>query len=307
MRSLQPLTFFLVAVFSLNRASSAEERPRPAERPNLSALEIDALEADLQDPDKRLPAIAALAEFASYKLYQVGSVIMVGPDREQDVRRERAAVLARKYADAETVRMALDSDNPRLQSWGLWFWRKGFDVSIRATGTHVINWQRQTPTAEEQAWLAMIPKIRNLAVTSDNRISAIDALAGFGLLRENREFLQSLIPQEKSADVILHLVERTAPKKKGADRWVERDQLFDEQLIRLLGDPDPRVRRSALTAIGFNWNNAPMYQVHFTTEVANRVQELQRSNDAEENRTANFAAKGLQKIGKIWTERSSAQ
>jgi hypothetical protein len=273
-------------------------------RPKLSASELDSLERDLQDPNKRLPAIATLADFGSPKLYQVGSVIVSisGDDRETVALRSRATQLATLAADSETVAAALESDDPRLQMWALWFWRHGIYEAVRAKGESRLRLRMESLTPEEKSWIDLTPSVRRLAATSPHRTVAIDDLAAF-TLPENRQFLKDLIPAEKSADVILDLLERTTPRKK-SDRS-ERDMLFNEQLLRLLSDPDPKVRGESLGCIGLNWNNAPMYQVHFSSAVADRVQELRRSDDSNEVRMANFAAEGLQKIGKIWTDRET--
>jgi hypothetical protein len=77
--------------------------------------------------------------------------------------------------------------------------------------------------------------------------------------------------------------------------------------MRLLADPDFKVRRDALAYIGTNWNKAEMFQVRFGAMVSQRVEELRKSDDEEEKRLANWAAEGLEKIARMWLERDKAK
>jgi len=110
---------------------------------------------------------------------------------------------------------------------------------------------------------------------------------------------------ETSAPVVLQLLERTEMRRVG--ELSKRDERFNEELLRLLADPDVKVRRSALAAIATNWNNAEMWQVRFGAQVSQRVEELRKSDDEEVKRLANQAAEGLEKIARIWLERDSAK
>jgi hypothetical protein len=260
----------------------------------LDESDIDRLEKELADPVKRLPAIAALADFGGMKLYRVGSVLTSDSDAKRDALRERAAKLALMCNDIDTISRALDSDDPRLQMWGLWFWCPG------CSGPAL----KERPTDKETRWYALMPKVRRIAKEGYYRSLAIQMLSG-RLLQENREFLLSLIPTEKSAGVILDILNRTERLRVGEQST--RDQRFNEELLRLLADPDVKVRRAALADIGTNWNNAEMFQVRFGAMVSQRVEELRKSDDGEEKRLANWAAEGLEKIAKIWLERDSAK
>jgi hypothetical protein len=148
-----------------------------------------------------------------------------------------------------------------------------------------------------------MPKVRRLAKDSIHRSLAIEKLSG-RLLPENREFLLSLIPTEKSAGVVLRLLHSTERLRIGEPS--KRDERFNEELLRLLADPDVKVRRDALPDIALNWHKAEMFQVRFGAEVSQRVEELRKSDDDEEKRLANWAAEGLEKIAKIWLERDIA-
>jgi hypothetical protein len=260
---------------------------------NLEESDIDRLEKELADPVTRLPAIAALADFGGMKLYQVGSVFIRDSDEKRGALRERAAKLALMCNDIDTISRALDSDDPRLQMWGLWFW------CPNCVGPAI----KERPTDKETRWYALMPKVRRLAKDSIYRYLAIETLSG-RLFQENREFLLSLIPTEKSAGVILQILERTETRRIGEPS--KRDERFNEELLRLLTDPDVKVRRDALAYIWMNWNNAGMVQVRFSSMVSQRIEELRKSDDAEEKRLANWAAEALEKIAKIWLERDSA-
>ncbi|MBO0858228.1 MAG: hypothetical protein J2P21_07170 [Chloracidobacterium sp.] len=271
---------------------------------NLKESDIDRLEKELTDPKTRLTAIAALSDFSGVKLYRVGSVYFIDIDAKMGELRERAAELARMYTDADTVSLALDSADPRLQIWGLWFWGAGINKAVESAGRIPQALPMEGLTDGESMWHALMPKVRQLAKDSPYRMLAIDELTNIAW-SENREFLLSLIPAEKSASVALQLLELTETKRIGEQS--NRDENFNEELLRLLADPDAKVRREALADIALNWNNAEMFQVRFGAMVSQRVEELQKSDDEEEKRLADFAAEGLEKIAKIWLERDSAK
>jgi hypothetical protein len=288
---------FKIAIVVCMTAWTAQASPRLQSAPmqtNLDESDIDRLEKELADPATRLAAIAALADFGAGKLYQVGSVFFVDSDAKRGALRERAVKLVRMCNDIDTISRALDSDDPRLQMWGLWFWCP--DCSVPALNEQL--------TYKETRWYALMPKVRRLAKDSIHRSIAIDKLSG-RLLPENREFLLSLIPTEKSAGAILRLLDRTEMRRIGEPS--KRDERFNEELLRLLADPDVKVRREALADIGWNWKKAEIFHVRFSAEVSQRVEELRKSDDGEEKRIANWAAEGLEKIARIWLERDSAK
>jgi hypothetical protein len=288
---------FRIAIVVCMTAWTAQASPSPQFAPmqtNLEESDIDRMEKELADPATRLAALAALADFGARKLYQVGSVFFVDSDAKTGALRERAAKLAMMCNDIDTISRALDSDDRRLQMWGLWFWCP--DCSRPALNEQL--------TYKETRWYALMPKVRRLAKDSIHRSIAIDKLSG-RLLPENREFLLSLIPTEKSAGVIIRLLHRTEMRRIGEPS--KRDERFNEELLRLLADPDVKVRIAALADIALNWNNAEMFQARFGANVSQRVEELRKSDDDEEKRLANWAAEGLEKIAKIWLERDSAK
>src|SRR5262249_47794733 len=184
------------------------------------------------------------------KLYQVGSVFLIDSDPKRGALRERAANLARMCNDIETVSLALDSADPRLQLWGLWFWYSGSGKSVLSARRSESATRMEGLT--DNGWHALTPKVQRLAKDSIYRSVAIDKLAG-SFLPENREFLLSLIPTEKSAEVALQILTRTERLRIGEPS--KRDEGFNEELMRLLADPDVKVRRAALADIALNWNN----------------------------------------------------
>jgi len=287
-------------------AIQASPCPQSAQtQPNLlEESDIDRLEKELADPITRLSAIAALADFGARKLYQVGSVFIIVGDAKRSALCERAAKLARMYTDITTVSLALDSADPRLQLWGLCFWNAGIGKAVQSAGRNPSVLPKEGLTDEENGWHALMPTVRRLAKDGPYRSLAIDNLAIFSR-SENREFLISMIPTEKSAGVILQLLERTEMRRIGEPS--KRDERFNEELLRLLADPDIKVRRAALAYIAMNWNNAEIYQARFGAIVSQRVEELRKSDDGEEKRLANWAAEGLEKIARIWLERDSAK
>jgi hypothetical protein len=261
---------------------------------NLEESDIDRLEKELADPPTRLPALAALTDFAAWKLFGGGSVSILEADKKKGKLRERAAKLAMMCNDIDTISRALDSDDPRLQTWGLRVWRPGGDRPAL----------RERPTYKETRWYALMPKVRRLAKEGYDRSLAVEMLSGM-LLEENQEFLLSLIPAEKSPWVIFSILNCAERPRVGEQS--NRDQRFNEELLRLLADPDLKVRRDALADIGWNWKKAEMFQVRFGAGVSQRVEELRKSDDDEEKRLANWAAEGLEKIAKIWLDRDSAK
>jgi hypothetical protein len=288
---------FRIAIVFCLMALAAQASPLPQLAPiqtNLDESDIDRLEKELADPATRLAAVATLADFSAMRLYQVGSMFFGDSDAKTGALRERAVKLVRMCNDIDTISRALDSDDPRLQMWGLWVWCS--DCSRPALKDQL--------TYKETRWYALMPKVRRLAKDSIHRSIAIDKLSG-RLLPENREFLLSLIPTEKSAGVILRLLDRTEMRRIGEPS--KRDERFNEELLRLLADPDVKVRIAALADIGWNWKNAEIFQARFGANVSQRVEELRKSDDDEEKRLANWAAEGLEKIAKIWLERDSAK
>jgi hypothetical protein len=71
---------------------------------------------------------------------------------------------------------------------------------------------------------------------------------------------------------VLQLVHVTEPAN--GDDYSKRDERFNTELLRLLANPDVAVRRNALAVIGWNWNNAEMFQVHFGQKVSERLKSL---------------------------------
>ncbi|HEV2668548.1 MAG TPA: hypothetical protein VG324_26770 [Blastocatellia bacterium] len=112
------------------------------------------------------------------KLYRVGSVFISDSDAKREALRERAAKLALMCNDIDTISRALDSDDPRLEIWGLWFW------CPRCSGPAL----KERPTDKETRWYALMPKVRRIAKEGYHRSLAIEMLSG-RLLPENREFL----------------------------------------------------------------------------------------------------------------------
>ena len=272
-----------VIAWAVQAAQRDKYMPRQTK---LDESDIDRLEKDLADPATRLAAIAALADFGGSKLYQVGSVFLIDSDPKRENLRKRAANLALMCNDIETISRALDSDDPRLHMWGLWFWAPD-------SGRPALKADHDS--FKETGWYALTPKVRRLARDSVYRSLAIRRLAD-GSLSENREFLLSLIPAEKSAGVIFDILYYTYTPR--IDEQSNRDQRFNEELLRLLADQDIEVRRDALAYIATNWHSAEMFQARFSAQVSQRVEELRKSEEAKEKELANYAAEGLEKMAR---------
>ena len=296
------LRFALLAVSLMQGVNAAERDDFVPMRTVLNTADLDRLETELADPAKRLPAIAALADFAWMHLYRIGSMSIFSGDPARDALSERAAILAQRHIDIDTVSRALDSDDPRLHMWGLWFWRRGAYNAICAAGRSPIALPTEGRTADESAWHALMPKIRRLAKDSPYRVQAIEGL-GFFCFAENQEFLSRLIPEETSASVILRLCDATTVRRTNESR----DARFNQELLRLLASPDAKVRQGALADIAFNSTRAEMWQVRFSTAVEQRVAELRKSDDGEDRRLADWAVKDMAKMGPTWQERDHAK
>jgi len=296
------LTWFLGAFFFLLLVSPAALAvdPSPAAQQNeLSDSDLHRLEGELEDPSKRLQAIAALARFAQWQLYQVGSVTIIDLDPKRYARLKTAAELAKRHSDVETVSQALSSADPDLQMWGLWFWNaEAYNPQIKA-GRHRLGFPSTGLTKDETRWRDLLPKIRELARNSVHSGFAIQCLASWAPA-ENRAYLRSLIPRAKSPSDVLTILENTTQKTydKIAEHpdYRERDRIYSTEILRRLNESEFKVRIAALQVIDWNPSTADMWRVRFSPEVITRVNELITSADAEEQKAAKWAAEALPKI-----------
>jgi hypothetical protein len=266
----------------------------------LQETEVARLEAELHEPAKRSAAFVALADFCECGV-RVGSTPILSGDPKLDALRDRTSEFLRREVDLATVSVLLDSEEAGVHRWGIHFWRRGMSQVIEKAGRVPLKLPVEGRTEEENAWAALMPKLRRLAGSSPCRQAAIEGLSMYS--GENQEFLAGLIPRENSAYVLLRLCGIGTVQtytEPGNDR---RDARLNSELLRVLSNPDLKVRKEALGFIGFNWNSAEVCQVRFTEEIKARVNELQKSADAEDRRCATNAAEGLEKLTRLWEER----
>jgi len=279
------------------RQAMTEYLQQESQPKSLTEADLVRLETELDDPAKRLAAIAQLAAFGWPKLYQVGSVIYVNSDPIQDRLQKRAADLAARHTDSATVRGALASPDFELQRWGIWFWQGGLYNAMRAA-KHVPLTLRAFPlqlTEDEKIWTDMVPLLKRLAAADSLwRVQALDALGACSFV-PLKDFFLGLIPEETEPMVILHLIKLTEPGTRPNQRPPTLDCRFNKELLRLLDSPEREVRHSALSMIGGNWQRPEMWRVEFSTKLAARVEEFRHSADPEERKDAEWALNGLKK------------
>lgn len=234
-----------------------------------SEAELAKVVAQLDDPATRLSAISTLAQFSSFKLYQVGSVFFSSGNRDIDALRQQAVEEIRKHTDFETVSQALDSPDRNLQFWSVWFWRGG---------------AFKDRESEPNVWLSLIPKVKNLAINGDEsiRLIAVEGLQSYG---GNNAFLEERAKAETSPSVLLRLLYN--------GYGVSFSERFNPVLLRLLNHQDKDVRSQSLLFIGSNHYHAEMWQIKFDKSIVDKVIELTKSESEEERKAALFALAGM--------------
>ena len=219
----------------------------------------------------------------------MGSVFFPEPSAFE----KRAGEIVAPYdRDPVIIKQLLDSKKAPRQRLGLWFWLSQAQQAVE----HAHRRSDQAPPnplpAEEKIWHAMTPRLRVLAEQSPYCHMAIEGLLYYR--EENLEFLRGMIPRDKSAQKVFHLLDDTLEPKQYEPS--NRDQLFDVQLLRLLNDPDVETRKYALAFIYMNIYSAEMYWVDFSPAVAKRAEELETSSDAGERECAKGAVEALPEL-----------
>lgn len=216
----------------------------------------------------------------------------MGQDPVEKELTQRAAEMAAPYLKEVTiVRRLLESDDPKLHYWGLRAWPRGLMEAAQVKG-YFFPQPPPPLTPATEPWHAMLPRIRLLAETSPYYDEAIKNLCDYR--EENVEFLRGLIPRDKSAWKIYRLLDATIMQNMYEAPML--DPLFNEQLLRLLNDPDPAPRKDALGFIIGTHYTAEMFWIHFTPAVASRVEELLNSADFKERRDAASAVDAMREL-----------
>ena len=232
-----------------------------------SQEELAQVVAQLEQPATRLGALSKLSGFASLKLYRVGSVFFLDRDPKTNALQDQAVEAIRKYTDFETVSQALDSTDPILQFWGVWFWRKG---AFKA--------REESPNV----WMSLVPKVKDLAANAEEnvRLVAVEALQVRSIATA---FLEERVNAETSPSILLRLLHDGAGLS----------ERFNPVLLRLLNHQDPKVRSQALLFIGFNYNHATMWQIRFDKPIADKVLEMTKLEEEKEREAAVYALAGM--------------
>lgn len=235
-----------------------------------SPTEMAKVIALLDRPETRLQALARLIRFASQKLYQIGSIYMIS-EPGINALQQQAAETVRKQITIETISEALDSTDPTLQFWGVFFWRG--DPELQNNGL--------------DEWMALLPKIEKVAVAGDEtaREMAIQRLQRFP---EYHEFLVGRIDVETSPEILMRLVYRTEK--------AEFSKQLNPLLVKLLKDVNCEVRHRALLFIGSNSKSAPMWQIDFDRSIFDATVELTTSDSAKERAAAAYALTEIRKL-----------
>jgi hypothetical protein len=243
------LGFLLGTVGSVHRAAHAAE-PVPL----ATDAEVTAQIARLKDSATRLSALRQLIATGEEEIYQVGSMIPGYPSPEAERIAKRAAKAAIDAADLKTVSSALDSPDLDLQWYGIAFCRI-------------------TDPKEFPDFAVLIPKVKKLAATGGVTVRAI-ADEQLQQLPEFHDFLAQRAREETSLNVIMTLV-----YVSNGDGF---ESAMDDAARRLLARKEQSIRSDALGFIGFNSNDAPMYKVHFSRAVFDRVVQLSTSKSSAE-------------------------
>jgi HEAT repeats len=235
-----------------------------------SPSELIKVIALLDRPETRLQALAKLIRFASPKLYQIGGITLIS-EPGIDALQRQAADAVRKQITIETIGEALDSTDPRLQFWGVFFWRG--DSELQNNGS--------------DEWMALLPKIEKVAVTGDEtaREMAIERLQRFP---EYHEFISGRVDVETSPPILMRLMYRTEK--------AEFSKQLNPLLLKLLKGVNCEVRHEALLFIGFNSNRAPMWQIDFDRSIFDATAELTSSESAKERAAAAYALTEIRKL-----------
>jgi HEAT repeats len=212
-----------------------------------------------------------LIRFASLKLYQIPGSITIINEPGIDTLQQQAADAVQKQITIETIGEALDSTDPKLQFWGVFFWRG--DPDLQNNGS--------------DEWMSLLPKIEKVAVAGDRtaRGMAIQRLQRFP---EYHEFLSGRIDVETSPEILMRLVYRTEKAEFGRQ--------LNPLLLKLLKDVNGEVRHGVLLFIGFNSNRAPIWQIDFDKSIFDATVELTTSESAKERAAAAYALREIRKL-----------
>lgn len=168
--------------FSVAQESTAvDNRSETISSPNELAKVIDLLDW----PETRLQALARLIRFSSPKLYQIGGISLISEPRIDALQRQ-AADAVRKQITIETIGAALDSTDPKLQFWGVVFWRG--DPELQNNGS--------------EEWMALLPKIEKVAVEGDESARGM-AVERLQHVPECKEFLAGRVDVETSPGILM--------------------------------------------------------------------------------------------------------
>ena len=245
--------------------------------PIRTRADLEDVIARLDDEETRLEALEVLVEFASIRVYQVGSMFGGYADPEMNKLLERATRVARRQDDLETVEQALKSESENLQYWALWHMPNQPDDEPDDDGV-VVERDRIAP------WRHLLPRVRELASKGN---ASLRGLAQHRLedAPDQKEFLARLMETETSASNIMR-------RLYGSNGKGLSDRL-DPHLRRLLHHEDAEVRRSALGFVGSNSGRAKMWQFEFSDAVFARVMVLTRSGEPKERASAVYALTDL--------------
>jgi len=249
--------------------------------PIFSQADLDVIVAKLKQPATKMDALTTLIHCANFRLYQIGSVMMVSYDpsltNEQNQLMnnlaDQATKAIRENTDFDLISHALDSSDGDLQFWGLWVF-PGSEVGLSLRPN----------------WSLLLPRVKELAVEGDGRVRAA-AIQELQRHSEFKKFLEERLNAETEPRIVLNpLYQR--------DRF-ELSQRFMPFLIRLLNHQDEEVRCQTLLFIGFNHNSTTMWQVSFDERIVARVTELTKSTSKKEKEAALYALQGMKE--KPWS------
>lgn len=230
-----------------------------------SEAELAEVIGRLEQPETRMQALSELCRFASSKLYQRGSFIIINADLKIDALQGMAVEAVRKHTNIETVSEALASNDSALQFWGLLNWRTGI---------------YEPHSYEITEWLSLMPLVKKLAVEGDDNIRSW-AVKKLMQCPGTKYFLDERTEYETSADVVSELARRGLAK--------EYDKRLNPLLLRLLFNEDEKIRKKALLFIGSNSQQATGLQSKFDMEIYERTLELTYARSDEERSAATYA------------------
>ena len=258
-------------------AGTPVEAHRPSSADIRTPADLAAIIARLDDPQTRLAAIEQLRAF-SQELPIIPNLGSSTGDPLRDEMIKTAYQALAQIATPQTVGMAIWSNNPTYQWWGLWRFPSEYD----AAHPYPPRPMPAAPDALTPPWRALLPRVRQLALEGDGSVRgrAQEVLAGWP---GQEEILARCLAQETELESIMRMLDHR--------RYGNLSVALDPYLRRMLSHADRDVRYDALVFLVSNGNpsRAPVWQIQIFEAAVDRVLELSHSTETRERAAAALA------------------